>query len=152
MAAHESRLYPHLTLRENLVFAARMYGVPEPTCRADQWLDDFGLRSFADHLPAQVSQGMRQRVAIGRAVVHEPPILLLDEPFSGLDARGIEWLLQLLLGLRRQGRTLCFVTHDKGISRRLADRELLLHAGRIRRQATCDGPEIQDSQPAARAA
>ena len=92
MVAHESRLYPHLTLRENLLFAGRMYGIDHPAERADQLLADVGLAEHAQRLPMQVSRGMGQRVAVARALVHEPPILLLDEPFSGLDAEGQAWL------------------------------------------------------------
>jgi heme ABC exporter ATP-binding subunit CcmA len=131
MLAHESRLYPHLSLRENLVFAARMCDVAEPGQRADQWLEAVGLHRHADHTPPALSQGMRQRLAVARALVHDPQILLLDEPFSGLDTEATAWLFRLLEELRSRGRTLLFVLHDEEKTRRLADRVLHLREGRL---------------------
>ena len=132
VVAHESLLYSHLTLRENLVFAARMYDVREPVDRAERLLMQAGLQADAHCLPSQISRGMRQRLTVVRSLVHDPPILLLDEPLAGLDTDGTDWLLGLLLQLRGRGRTLCFSTHDDRISRRLADRVLQLHGGRVR--------------------
>lgn len=131
VVAHESFLYPHLTLRENLIFAARMYDVRKPADRAERLLAEAGLSEDAHRLPSRISRGMRQRLSVVRAMVHDPPILLLDEPAAGLDAEGTEWLLNLLLQLRGRGRTLCFSTHDDRLSRRLADRVLELRAGRV---------------------
>lgn len=129
LVAHESRLYAHLTLRENLVFAARMCGVKQPTRRADQLLRYIELHARADQRPTSVSRGMQQRVAVARALVHDPPILLLDEPFAGLDASGHTWLMGWLLDLHRNGRTLCFAVHDLATTQRLADRHLELRRG-----------------------
>jgi ABC-type multidrug transport system ATPase subunit len=131
MVAHENRLYPHLTLHENLVFAARLCGVPDPEPRAAEWLRRVDLAACAHYLPTQASKGMRQRVALARAVIHEPRILLLDEPFSGLDQQGSRWLLETLRDLHAAGRTICFSTHDEGHARRLADRICELRAGRL---------------------
>lgn len=131
MVAHEHRLYPQLTLRENVVFAARMCSVAEPARQADQWLERVGLLASAEDLPGQVSKGMRQRVSLARALVHNPPILLLDEPFSGLDRQGTQWLTELLLDLRAAGRTICFASHDDGQTQRLADLTLELRSGRL---------------------
>jgi heme exporter protein A len=131
MVAHESRLYPHLTLRENLVFAGRMYGIAEPAERADQLLAEVGLAEHARRLPTQVSRGMGQRVAVARALVHQPPILLLDEPFSGLDAEGCAWLMHTLVTLRETGCAICFSTHDEALAEQLADRVWELRCGRL---------------------
>ncbi len=146
-AAHESGLYPHLSLRENLLFAARMCHVPRAAARADGLLATIGLADHARRLPGEVSQGMRQRVSLARVLIHEPPILLLDEPFAGLDAEGTAWLDRLLAGRRGMGGATIFSTHDPAHAQRLADRVLRLHAGRL------DAPSPLDRhQPAARAA
>ena len=77
---------------------------------------------------------MKQRLALARALLHDPAILLWDEPFSGLDAESAAWLLNLLDTLRSAGKTVCFSTHDANIARNHADRILHLHGGRL--QAT----------------
>ncbi len=130
-AAHETFLYPYLTARENLVFTARMYDVPDPVRRANQLIRSVGLSLHADRWSAKLSRGMRQRLAVVRALVHDPPILLLDEPFSGLDEAATRWLVDLLLDLRTRQRTVCFTTHDPQAARSLADRILHLRSGRI---------------------
>jgi len=131
LLAHESLLYPHLTLWENLRFAARMGGVPDAAQAADRWLRTIGLAPFAGRLPSQVSRGMRQRAALARTLIHEPDIVLLDEPFSALDAEGAEWLAALLVDLRAEGRAVCFATHDLEKAGRLADRVIQLRSGRL---------------------
>ncbi len=135
MVAHENRLYPQLTLRENLVFAARMCDVARPRDRAESLLETVGLRGHGDRTPQVLSKGMRQRLSLARALIHDPRILLLDEPFEGLDADAERWLSGLLQELRQQGRTLCSVLHDKAKTRRLADRVLHLCQGRLRQVA-----------------
>ncbi len=122
MVSHESQLYPQLSLQENLVFAARIYGMDQPVQIAQRYLSEVGLRSHANRLPSQVSRGMRQRVAVSRALLHEPPILLLDEPFSGLDQESADWLTGVLCRLRDAGRAICFVTHDASKLSRLTDK------------------------------
>jgi heme exporter protein A len=131
MVSHESRLYGHLTLRENLLFAARMCAVPEPTRRADQLLEQIGLRSMADRQVRQISKGMGQRLALARALIHDPQILLLDEPFSGLDGPSRDWLAGLLHEQRARGGAVCFATHDEEQTRQFADRSLNLRDGSL---------------------
>jgi len=152
MVAHESRLYPHLTLRENLIFAARMTDVPRPGQRVDQLLKSVGMEAHAQRLPAAISKGMVQRVAVARALVHDPPILLLDEPFSGLDAQGSDWLAKLLLELRGRGRTICFATHDAEKVRLLAGRVLEVRSGRVWECGACAGAGVAQAESLARAA
>jgi ABC-type multidrug transport system ATPase subunit len=131
MVAHHSGLYPHLTLRENLTLAARLSGIGNSRCRTELWLEMTGLEPQAGALPTRLSHGMRQRLAVARALIHDPPLLLLDEPFTGLDAGGAEWLATLLAELRDRGRTICFVTHEREKIRRLAQRVLELREGKL---------------------
>jgi ABC-type multidrug transport system ATPase subunit len=131
MVAHESGLYAHLSLRENLLLAARLNGVDNSRRRADHWLDITGLSPHADALPTRLSRGMRQRLALARALIHDPPLLLLDEPFTCLDASGAEWLATLLIELRDRGRTICFVSHEQEEIRRLAHRVIELREGKV---------------------
>lgn len=131
MVAHESRFYAHLTLRENLLFAARMCQVAAPVQRVGAWLDQTGLRAFADRQTRQVSRGMRQRLAIARALIHAPQILLLDEPFSGLDAAACDWLGSLLREQRERGCAICLATHVERLTRQLVDRTISLQNGSL---------------------
>jgi heme exporter protein A len=131
MVAHESHLYPQLTLRENLVLAGRLQGVAEPKRRASWWLDMAGLSQHADLLPREVSQGLRRRTSLARALVHDPPILLLDEPTAGLDDRGRAWFSELLRERHDQGRTTCLVTHEDTMTTALPCRVLELRSGRL---------------------
>jgi heme exporter protein A len=132
MVAHEHRLYPNFTLRENLVFAARMCDVARPHESAERMLETVALAAHAERMPPVLSKGMRQRLSLARALIHEPAILLLDEPFDGLDAAGEAWLMSLFDALRNQGRTLCFVLHDVRKTDALADRVLRLEEGNVR--------------------
>jgi heme exporter protein A len=124
---HEPALYRSLTARENLRFAARLHGVENG--RVDDLLDAVGLGRRADDRVDEFSRGMRQRVAAARAVLHDPPLLLLDEPWSAVDPRAIA-LLEPLIG-RASGRTRILVTHD--IQRGIAEADALigLRGGRI---------------------
>jgi heme exporter protein A len=108
LVAHEPLLYRDLTPRENLRFHARLHAVAEG--RVDEVLDAVGMRDRADDLLAELSRGMVQRVAAARAVLHDPPLLLLDEPWAGLDPAAVE-LLGPVIG-RSSGKTRVVVTHD----------------------------------------
>jgi heme exporter protein A len=124
---HEPALYRSLTARENLVFAARLHGVDEE--RVDTLLDAVGLTRRAGDRIEEFSRGMRQRIAAARAVLHDPPLLLLDEPLSALDLRAVE-LLDPLIG-RASGRTRVLVTHDIERGRAEADQVLAIRGGRM---------------------
>ncbi len=137
---HTTFLYPALTARENLIFAARLYGVPEPAERADRLLEDEGLARVAERRVGGFSRGMAQRLAIARALVHEPEVVLLDEPFTGLDRAAARRLATRLQGLRGGGRTTVLVTHEVEQAAALADRVIVLARGRIA-HAAC-GAEV----------
>jgi heme exporter protein A len=131
MVAHQDWLYGELTPCENLSFSAAMYGVGGANSRVQQLLAEAGLSLYANNATDQLSHGMRRRLSICRALIHDPPILLLDEPFSGLDDQGRKWLLQLLAELRDRSKAICFTTHDCEIALRLADCSVELAAGRL---------------------
>jgi heme exporter protein A len=122
---HEPLLYPDLTARENLLFHARLHGVDET--RVDELLGAVGLSRRAGDVVRELSRGMVQRLAAARAVLHDPAVLLLDEPRAGLDPRAAEEL-EPLIG-RASGRTRVLVTHDVERGLREADVVLGLRAG-----------------------
>jgi heme exporter protein A len=111
LVAHHSMLYDALTARENLEFFARLHGVDAPR-RAAELLDRMGLAAWADERVAAFSRGMTQRLAIARALLHEPAILLLDEPLTGLDDRSAEKVLDVLADLKQRGRALLIASHQ----------------------------------------
>ena len=125
LLAHEPLLYRELTPRENLRFQARLHEVPEP--RIEEVLDAVGMSARGDDPVAELSRGMVQRVAAARAVLHDPPLLLLDEPWTGLDSNAIE-LLDAVMG-RSSGKTRVLVTHDRERGRAEADVTLTLEGG-----------------------
>jgi heme exporter protein A len=99
--------------------------------RSRELLSLLGLEPRADDRAGDLSRGLQQRLSVARALVHDPPLLFLDEPFTGLDPQAAERLRELLAGLRRRGRTLLLVTHDLRQGLELGDRWLLLAQGRI---------------------
>lgn len=128
---HETGLYAALTARENLVFAARLWGLDAPEKRVTGFLADIGLTA-QERTPVQrLSRGMQQRLALGRAVLHDPPILLLDEPFTSLDPTGRRWLETFLERRRAQGRATVFTSHDPRHCASVADRLLLVRGGKL---------------------
>jgi heme exporter protein A len=128
---HESACYPDLTGRENLEFHAELHGVPDSARRIADLLRWAGLEDAARR-PARVySRGMVQRLALARALLHGPELLLLDEPFSGLDLAAVARLETLLGELRRSGHAIVLSTHDLDRVAGLATRVAMLHRGRI---------------------
>lgn len=130
LLAHETGLYSSLTAEENLLFAGRMCGVVNVRRRSMELLTAVGLYRHAGYRTARLSRGMRQRLAIARAVVHDPPILVLDEPFTSLDADGRDWLGRFMGDLRDRGRAVVIADHDTGSGRRPAGRVFHLRDGR----------------------
>jgi heme exporter protein A len=120
LLGHEPLLYPQLSGRENLRLHARLHGLPP--ARIGEMLDAVGLRERADDPVDELSRGMVQRLAAARAVLHDPELLLLDEPRAGLDPAAAEQL-EPLIG-RSSGRTRVLVTHD--VERGLAEADLAI--------------------------
>jgi heme exporter protein A len=128
--SHNSLLYDDLTLRENLSFAARLYLLDRPDEVARTALEDAGLADRAGELPVRLSRGLLQRAAIARAMLHDPEVLLLDEPFSGLDAQAADQLRATLQARLARGNGIVLVTHDLADAWELATRVAVLIAGR----------------------
>ena len=131
MIAHQLMLYRELSVRENLMFYGRLYGVADPAARAMELLEFVGLADRADDTVKALSRGMAQRVAIARALMHAPDLLLADEPFTGLDTRSSDLLEQRLDDLRAEGRTIVLTTHDIRQGLRIAERVVVLKKGRV---------------------
>jgi ABC-type multidrug transport system ATPase subunit len=131
MIGHQSMLYRDLSARENLEFFGRLYGLRDATGRADQMLDMIGLGERAADPVKTFSRGMTQRIAIARALLHDPDLLLADEPFDGLDAPSVESLEQLLSDLNVAGKTIVLVNHDIEQTLKLTERAVVLRDGQV---------------------
>jgi heme exporter protein A len=130
LVSHQTLLYDDLTLHENLTFAARLYGLPTPAAAARSALDEAGLGARADESPRRLSRGLAQRAAIARALLHRPRVLLLDEPFTALDAAASERLRDELRARREQGLGIVLVTHQLGEAWAVATRIAVIVEGR----------------------
>ncbi len=128
---HESACYGDLTAVENLAFYAELYGVSDAGRRIDELVEWTELGRFARRPVRTFSRGMVQRVALARALLHRPELLLLDEPFTGLDPHATATLEALLIELRRTGHAIVLSTHDVPRAAALASRVVMLHRGRI---------------------
>lgn len=128
---HSSLLYADFSAEENLHFFARLYGLSDGPKRAAHWLDYFQLSHAARYRVRAYSQGMRQRLSLARALLHDPDLLLLDEPFAGLDDASGALVAGLLADLRAQGRTVIVSTHQTAQIESLNPDYLRLVAGRL---------------------
>ena len=128
---HDLFLYPELTARENLTFFAALYGSGEADGAARAALTRAGLADRGDDLVGGFSRGMRQRVALERALIHNPRLALLDEPFTGLDEASTSALVARLRGLRESGAAIVLATHDLDIAEGLLDEAVFLREGRM---------------------
>lgn len=128
---HQSFLYGALTGRENLRYYAGLYGIDDRESRIDQALDDVGMREHGRRPVKTYSRGMIQRTALARAALHRPRILLLDEPFTGLDDEAVELIRGILVRQKEKGTTCLLSTHRKDILSGLVDWNLNLDRGRL---------------------
>jgi heme exporter protein A len=133
LISHHSMLYAPLTARENVEFSARLYGLDDPSGAANAALATMRLGEHADVPLRTLSRGLQQRASIARAIVHAPTVLLLDEPYNGLDESGAAALTEMLRSLRDRGATLMLVTHNVGEGLALATHAGIMTAGRFAR-------------------
>ena len=131
LVGHATFVYAGLTARENLEFYARMYGVADPRGRATELLEQMGLLDREDDTVGTFSRGMQQRLSIARALVHDPDLLLLDEPYTGLDPHAAELLSERLRGIHQRGKTVVMTSHDLALGRSLSTRFLVLVRGKV---------------------
>jgi len=144
--SHQSLLYPDLSGIENLVFYGQLYSLPNPRERALQLLEQVGLSSSAELLVRGYSRGMKQRLTLARALLHEPPLMLLDEPYTGLDQHGARLLTSVLKSLRGQRRTVLLITHNLREGYELCTRMLIANRGEIvfgARREDLDYPSLE---------
>jgi len=131
LLAHDLYVYPELSPAENLLFFGRLYRVPDLARRVDAALERAELSHRRADPVAGFSRGMRQRLAVERALLHEPRLVLLDEPFTGLDDGATAALRERLSGLRAAGAMVLVTTHDLEIIEPVIDRAVVLQSGRL---------------------
>jgi sodium transport system ATP-binding protein len=131
-------LYPRLTARENIRYYGTLHGLPERelAARCDALIATLGLTALADRRTQGFSQGERMKVAIGRALIHDPPVVMLDEPTNGLDIMSVRALREQLSGLRHAGKCILFSSHVMQEVAALCDRIVILGAGRVVAEGT----------------
>ena len=129
--AHATMLYEELTAEENLQLFGRLLGIAEPRRRALELLESANLAARATSLVRTFSRGMKQRLAIARALLNDPGVLLLDESATGLDTESMVWLTNRIRGLREQGRTIVMSVHGESALSHLATRAARLDAGML---------------------
>jgi ABC-2 type transport system ATP-binding protein len=139
----ERGLYKQMTVREVLQYFASLKGMSDSRAAVDEWLERLGLAEHATKKVAALSKGMAQKVQFISAVVARPALVLLDEPFSGLDPVNAEVLREAVLDLRRAGTTVIFSTHDMGVAERMCDFIFMIYRGRKVLDGTLEA--IQDA-------
>lgn len=131
LVMHQPFLYEHLTGIENLRFYARLYQFPDDNTTLEAALAQVGMQRFARKPVRAYSRGMKQRLTIARALLHSPRILLLDEPYTGLDLQGSQTFNQLMLEQKQQGHIILMTTHDLSHALPISSRFAFLARGRV---------------------
>jgi heme ABC exporter ATP-binding subunit CcmA len=129
--SHKSMVYPELTVFENLQFFANLYGVKNSKDRIKELLEEVGLFPFRYDNAAVLSRGLLQRLSIARAMVHEPSVLLADEPFTGLDSEACRHLVKVLTNFRTAGGTVIMTTHDTNLGLQSSSRVVVLDENKL---------------------
>jgi len=143
-AAHQTLLYGDLSAIQNLRFYGRMYGLADLESRVQQLVSRVELTQRQNDPVRTLSRGMQQRLAIARCLLHDPRILLLDEPYTGLDQRAARILTNLIHELLAEGRTLLMTTHDLQWAAELSEQVFILLGGRVVHRAAASGLSAQD--------
>ena len=138
--AHPSLLYDEMSGMENLTYFAGLYSLPHPRCR--EVIAAVKLDPDLERPVGQYSQGMRQRMSLARAILNDPKLLLLDEPFSNVDLCSAQEMTALLANMRDHGKTILVVTHQPGLLEAIADEFVWMEAGKIVRRS----PHLQVPQ------
>jgi len=141
---HGIAVYDELSALENLTLYAKLYGLPNPRQSALDWLEQTGLERVRDGLVREFSRGMRQRLAVARAFLHDPSVLLLDEPFTALDDRAIAVLQRLLRDGLAKGKTIVMSTHQLREALELASHVALLNRGQVAFHGPCTPEMVAD--------
>jgi heme exporter protein A len=144
MIGHGIAIYDELSAEENLKLFAALYGLPDPLASARHWLERTGLDRVKDSLVREFSRGMRQRLAVARAFLHEPRVLLLDEPFTALDDRAIAVLQTVLREALAAGKTIVMSTHQLREALELATHVALLNRGQVAFHGPCTREMVAD--------
>ncbi len=144
MVGHKSLLYEALTARENLRFFARLYAIEDADTVIEERIERVGLKKHADQAVRTYSRGMQQRLSIARALLHDPAVLLFDEPYTGLDQDAGAMLDQLLLGTHDEGRTIVMSTHQLDRAQALASRIVILSKGTVEYDEPAAGLPLYD--------
>jgi len=141
---HGISVYDELSALENLTLFAKLYNLPDPQKSALEWLERTGLERVRNGLVREFSRGMRQRLAVARAFLHEPSVLLLDEPFTALDDRAIAVLQRLLREALAAGKTIVMSTHQLREALELASHVALLNRGQVAFHGPCTPEMVAD--------
>ncbi|MCI0880420.1 MAG: ABC transporter ATP-binding protein, partial [Chloroflexi bacterium] len=144
--AHQTFLYDDLTCLENLVYYGRLYGLSDPRQRASEALSRLGLASREAQRVRTLSHGLQKRVAIARAILHQPPVLLLDEPETGLDPGSVSVLKDLLEEWTSAGRSVVMTTHNPELGMAWSDKVGVLCRGRVRFRGSDEYPDAAGFQ------
>lgn len=141
---HDSYLYPDLTTTENLQFYARLYGIPRPAERIAELIERMGLTGWAHRTVRTLSRGLLQRCALARVTLHEPDLIFLDEPFTGLDIDGAATLREVLAETSRRGATILMSTHDLPAALQICNQGMILARGRLAWYGSIAGTDPAD--------